>query len=77
MNVGTMEKFWIPFKYETLLIYCFGCERIGHGMKECEFVSKKVKNMSHDELPYSFALKVESNVKEKEMVKLNFFGAQR
>lgn len=43
MNVGTMEKFWIPFKYETLLVYYFRCGQIGHGVRECGFVSEEVK----------------------------------
>lgn len=36
MNVGCLERIWVPFKYETLIIFCFGYGRINHGVKECE-----------------------------------------
>lgn len=29
------RKSWLPFKYENLPTFCFGCGRIGHGVKEC------------------------------------------
>ncbi|MBA0693003.1 hypothetical protein Goari_010519, partial [Gossypium aridum] len=36
MAVDSQEKVWVSFKYENLPIFCFGCGRLGHGVKECQ-----------------------------------------
>lgn len=30
-----IKKMWVPFKYENLPIFCFGCGRMGHGLADC------------------------------------------
>lgn len=42
---------WIPLKYESLPIYCFGCGIIGHQTRNCEMVPK-VNGDSFDDLQY-------------------------
>lgn len=56
------EKQWFPFKYENLPSFCFGCERMGHSLKECDFASEKVKQLSEDDFPYSTAIKAKSTI---------------
>lgn len=72
MKVRSNEKIRIPFKYENLSIFCFGCGRIVHGVKEYENVFEEVKNMPEEALPYSVALQAETNVRGKESVKMGF-----
>lgn len=48
VNVRSIEKFLIPFKYENLPVFCFGCVQIDHGVKDWENVSKEVKNMPEE-----------------------------
>ncbi|MFQ6668326.1 hypothetical protein Gotur_034011 [Gossypium turneri] len=31
VSIGNGNRVWIPFNYETLPTFCFGCERLGHG----------------------------------------------
>lgn len=68
------ENFWLPFKYENLPSFYFGCGRMGHSLKECVVVTKKAKNLSEDDLPYSVALKVEFTILGKMNLKLSNKG---
>lgn len=36
-------KTWLPFKYENLSIFCFGCGRMGHGIMDCIEISQEEK----------------------------------
>lgn len=29
------EKLWVPFSYESVLIFCFNCGKLGHFFKAC------------------------------------------
>lgn len=63
-------KTWVPFKYENLLVFCYGCGRMRHNLQQCDFVSLFVKEMAEDEYPFSLALKVGSKMFGKESVRL-------
>lgn len=43
---------------------------MGHSLKECDFVSDEVKQLSEDDLPYSAAIKAESTILGKVNLKL-------
>lgn len=57
---------WIPFKYENLPMFCFGCERMGHGVKVYENIPVETKENVYDDFPYFIALKAKSNMIGKE-----------
>lgn len=67
---GETRKTWIPFKYENLPIFCFGCGRMRHGLKECDTIPAKVQELPEDELHYFIALKAKSSMLGKESMKL-------
>ncbi|MBA0877237.1 hypothetical protein Goshw_005153 [Gossypium schwendimanii] len=50
-------KSWVPFKYENLPRFCFGCGRMGHGIKERKDTLDEYKEFLRDDLPFSLALK--------------------
>lgn len=60
----------LAFKYETLTVFCFGCGRIGHGFKDCSESKDVLSDLPEDELPYSLALKAESNTVGRESFQL-------
>lgn len=33
----------MPLKFENLTIFCFGCGKMGHGVKECVNLSEEEK----------------------------------
>ncbi|MFQ6645395.1 hypothetical protein Gotur_018939 [Gossypium turneri] len=35
VSIGNGNRIWIPFKYEKLPTFCFGCGKLGHGLQEC------------------------------------------
>lgn len=56
VSIEVQENVWIPFKYEMLPTFCFGCGRLGHRVKECPNLSVEEIEKSEDELPYSLVL---------------------
>lgn len=58
MLTNPKQKFWVPFKYENLPSYCFGCGRLGQVLRQCVIVDSKVKELAEDDYPFSIALKV-------------------
>ncbi|MBA0760078.1 hypothetical protein Gotri_022860 [Gossypium trilobum] len=42
-------KSWVPFKYENLPGFCFGCGRMGHGIKERKDTLDEFKEFPRDE----------------------------
>lgn len=65
VSTSNQGRVWVLFKYERLLNFCFGCGCMGHCLKECSFVFASVKEQSKNELPYTLALKTESNLMGK------------
>ncbi|MBA0735211.1 hypothetical protein Gogos_019075, partial [Gossypium gossypioides] len=71
VSTGNGNKFWIPFKYEKLPTFCFGCGRLGHGLHECTEITPAEKNRIREDPPFSLALKAELNLVGMESLKLN------
>ncbi|MBA0624017.1 hypothetical protein Godav_009430, partial [Gossypium davidsonii] len=66
-----VSKVWIPFKYENLPLFCFGCGRMGHGLSNCTQIPPEKKSKVSENPPYSVALKAESRLIGKESMKFN------
>ncbi|PPD70572.1 hypothetical protein GOBAR_DD32552 [Gossypium barbadense] len=66
-----VSKIWIPFKYENLPLFCFGCGRMGHGMSNCTQIPPARKIKISENHPYSVTLKAESRLVGKESMKFN------
>lgn len=71
MLVDSKMKTWVPFKNENLLIFCFNCGRMGHGVKDCELLSSEEKHNEDPGFPYLVVLRVESNLMGKENFQFN------
>lgn len=70
VSINNMTKSWIPFKYESLPMFCFGCGRMGHSFKKCSVLTPTTEiSKIGDDSPYTLALKAESNLLGKECVK--------
>ncbi|MBA0880339.1 hypothetical protein Goshw_004512 [Gossypium schwendimanii] len=55
-------RYWIPFKYEKLPKFCFGCEKLGHDLQECTVIQSAEKDKIRENPPFSLALKAELNL---------------
>ncbi|MBA0862400.1 hypothetical protein Goshw_007960, partial [Gossypium schwendimanii] len=71
VSIGNENRVWIPFKYEKLPTFCFGCGRLGHGLQECTAIKPAEKNKIREDLPFSLALKAELNLVGRESLKFN------
>ncbi|MBA0703024.1 hypothetical protein Goari_005458 [Gossypium aridum] len=71
VSTGNGNKFWIPFKYEKLPTFCFGCGRLGHGIHECTEIIPAEKTRIREDPPFSLALKAELNLVGRESLKFN------
>ncbi|KAA3489775.1 Zinc finger, CCHC-type [Gossypium australe] len=67
-------KSWIPFKFEKLPIFCFGCGRLDHGINDCLMINPAEKEKVREDPPYTIALKAESKVVGKESLKFKSFA---
>lgn len=65
-SAGDQRKYWLPFKYESLPGYCYGCGCMGHNVKDCDEILATKKDKPEDELPYSIALRAESTAVGRE-----------
>lgn len=63
---GGARKVWVPFKYESLLAFCFRCGKIGHGVRDYDITPDEEFNRPGDTFPYSVALKAKTNVRGRE-----------
>nr|KJB18771.1 hypothetical protein B456_003G068500 [Gossypium raimondii] len=64
--VGSQENLWVIFNYENLSGFCFGCGCMAHRrIKECNDTPANFKELPEDDLPFSLALKAESNLMGK------------
>ncbi|KAA3454786.1 ethylene-responsive transcription factor 2-like [Gossypium australe] len=70
----TSVKSWIPFKFEKLPIFCFGCGRMDHGLNDCLLINLTEKEKIREDPHYTIALKAESKVVGKESLKFNAFA---
>ncbi|MBA0613537.1 hypothetical protein Godav_013956, partial [Gossypium davidsonii] len=74
VSIDNFNKSWISFKYEKLPIFCFGCGRMGHNLKECQVLNIVEKEKFKKDPNYTLALKAESNISGKEDMKFNAFS---
>lgn len=68
--VWVTRKVWLPFKYDYLPNFYFGCGIMGHLAKDCVAVIKQGTEIGEGELPYSVALKIESKLVGRESLQL-------
>ncbi|XP_052486335.1 uncharacterized protein LOC128041066 [Gossypium raimondii] len=71
VSIGNGNKSWIPFKYEKLPTFSFGCGRLGHGIHDCSKFTPAEKNKIKEDPPFSLALKAESTLVGRESLKFN------
>ncbi|KAH1097420.1 hypothetical protein J1N35_014341 [Gossypium stocksii] len=62
ISVGNQERVSLPFKYENLLIFCFGCGCMGHVVKDYLELKNLGREQFEGDLPYSVALCADSNI---------------
>ncbi|MBA0725518.1 hypothetical protein Golax_022103 [Gossypium laxum] len=55
-------------------MFCFGCGRMGHGLKDYLELNPAEKENFREDPPYTLALKVELNLIGKESMKFNVFS---
>lgn len=70
METDSSKSCWVQFKYENLSRFCFGCVHLGHILRDCQDTPCEVKELPEDDLPFSLALKVKSNMVGKVYRKL-------
>ncbi|KAK8346533.1 hypothetical protein V6Z11_A07G224400 [Gossypium hirsutum] len=75
--VTESKKCWVPFKYENLPGFYFGCGRLGHSLRDCCIVTEKIENLPEDEVPFSLALKAELNFVGKVALSLSLARKKR
>ncbi|KAH1113629.1 hypothetical protein J1N35_007007 [Gossypium stocksii] len=71
VSIDNIKRSWVPFKYEKLPMFCFGCGRMGHGFQDCLQIPPAEKNKIREDPPYTLALKVESKLIGNECMKFN------
>ncbi|MBA0591113.1 hypothetical protein Gorai_019798 [Gossypium raimondii] len=57
--------------------FCFGCGQLGYILRDCCFVTEKIKNLLEDEVTFSLALKAELNFVGKVALLLNLARKKR
>ncbi|PPD75790.1 hypothetical protein GOBAR_DD27286 [Gossypium barbadense] len=76
VSIDNVNKVWVPFKYENLPMFCFGCGKMGHGLSNCTQIIPARKSKISENPPYTLALKAESKLIEKESMKFNVLMKQ-
>ncbi|MBA0785417.1 hypothetical protein Gotri_026419, partial [Gossypium trilobum] len=72
LQLAVKRKFSFLFKYENLSNFCFKCCCMGHAVKDCIEIPNLGEEKLEEDLPYSLALKVESNLVGKEILQFGF-----
>ncbi|KAH1057211.1 hypothetical protein J1N35_035276, partial [Gossypium stocksii] len=72
--IDNVHRSWVLFKYENLSMFCFGCKRMGHGLKDCLQITPTGKSKINNDPLYTLALKEESKLIGKESIKFNAFS---
>ncbi|PPD80427.1 hypothetical protein GOBAR_DD22633 [Gossypium barbadense] len=68
-----VSKVWIPFKYENLQMFCFGCGRMGHGLSNCTQISPARKIKISENPPYLGGIKSRIKINWKRKYVFQFF----
>ncbi|MBA0575803.1 hypothetical protein Golob_024952, partial [Gossypium lobatum] len=71
VSTDAVSKVLVPFKYENLPMFCFGCGRMSHGLSNCAQLTSERKSKISENPPYSLALKAELKLFGKESIKFN------
>lgn len=74
VQVESNAKIWLPFKYETLPIFCYGCRCLGYSLKDFWEVPDSVKVMLENDLSFSVTLKAQPKLVGKLSQKLGFIA---
>lgn len=77
VSIEYHDKVWLTFKYENLPNLCFGCGRIGHGVKDYDLIPLNDRLKEEDDLSYSNALRAESTMLGKECFKFDLFSIRQ
>lgn len=77
IGIGSDDQNWLPFKYENLPGFCFGCGVLGHVLNNFMEIMETVKELPEDEFSYSLALRAKMNLKSKVTMKLEQKGKKQ
>ena len=58
IHIEGMEKGWVYFKYERLLIYCYRCGILGHQERVCHKAKKVCVSLEEDDYQFGSWLHV-------------------
>lgn len=71
---GIGGKVWVPFKYEKLPFFYFGCGRMGHNVSDCDVLKSSGKQVEEENYRYLLSLRAETKLLGKESFILGVAG---